>query len=458
MQRWSPLFAATAVVAIGAISWRYLVDDAFIVARYAANLVAGDGWAMNPGAPSDGITGPLWLLCVAAPYALGADPLDAQRLVGMLAAGLAVALVVRDQPGQQRGLTALLIALQGAIGIWAGAGLETGLTTLALALVARPALGAGSLGWASAGAALLPWLRPELIGAAAVLALGAEGKGRRVLLGALGAGVAGVVAFRLALFGQPLPLASAAKLGGLGDGLRYATSGVALVTGLGGVALVGAAARVGGAGRLVAGALLVHLLSVTIAGGDWMPAHRLFVPVLPLYAVAAARGFEAMGSRWRWPALAAATVLPAVLLVLQVRLAWEGGQTRVKRGPAVAELVRDRGPVALVDVGYVGWATGVEVIDLGGVTDPVIARAPGGHLAKRVPLGHLVERGPRAILLHSARRPEADAEGRLTALAGYPVEQRVAAFPWVRANFRVGAITRYGPGYWYVRLDRVAEE
>ena len=68
----------------------------------------------------------------------------------------------------------------------------------------------------------------------------------------------------------------------------------------------------------------------------------------------------------------------------------------------------------------------VEVVDLGGLTDPVIARAPGGHLDKRVPLGHLVAREPRTLLLHSARRPETDGEGRLVALAGYPVEQRVA--------------------------------
>jgi hypothetical protein len=95
-------------------------------------------------------------------------------------------------------------------------------------------------------------------------------------------------------------------------------------------------------------------------------------------------------------------------------------------------------------------------VDLGGITDAAIARAPGGHLGKRVPLGYLVERSPRTLLLHSATEPVVDDEGRLVALAGYPVEQELAALPWTRSRFRVGRVLRYRPGYWYVRLDRVS--
>ncbi len=444
------------MIGVGVLTWRYLVDDAFIVARYAGHLAGGEGWAMNPGVPSDGVTGPLWLLPVSAGSALGLNPLDVQRALGLACTALAVALAVRDQ--SERRPVLLLVVVQGTLGLWGGAGLETGLATLALTAVARPTWGAHAIGWVAAAAVAIPWLRPELVPVALVLAFGVGGRRRGVVLGSLAAGAVAVVAFRWALFGHPLPLASAAKLGGLADGFRYVAIGVVLLTGIGGAVLVGVAARAGQPGmRVLALALVVHGLTVALAGGDWMPAHRLFVPVLPLYAVAAARGFRALSSRWRWAAFAFALLVPAGLTVLEAQLAWEAGAQRVARAPAVADAVRGRGPVALVDVGYVGWATGVEVIDLGGITDPVVARAPGGHLDKRVPLGHLVAREPRTILLHSARRPQTDDEGRLTALAGYPVERRVARLGWVRAHFRVGAIVEYGPDYWYVRLDRVAE-
>ena len=57
---WS--LASAAVLGVGALAWPYTVDDAFIVARYAHNLAAGLGYAMNAHQPSDGVTGPLWLL------------------------------------------------------------------------------------------------------------------------------------------------------------------------------------------------------------------------------------------------------------------------------------------------------------------------------------------------------------------------------------------------------------
>ncbi len=439
--------AAAAVLAVGALTWHYLVDDAFIVSRYAANLASGRGWAMNAGTPSDGITAPLWLLPVALFESLGVDAPLVQRLLGLAATAAAAALAVHDRPAKR--LVALLVGVQGTLGLWGGAGLETGFATLALTLVARPAWGAPGWRLAALGALAIPWLRPELLPVAGVLAFG--GAHPRRVLAALVFGVVSIIAFRLVLFGHPMPLASAAKLGGLADGLRYVAIGLLFTTGLGGVALMGAAAR---EERLLVVALVIHGVSIVIAGGDWMPGHRLFAPVLPLYAVVIALGFGALTHPARWVALALALLAPLGTSALQTKLAWDAGAQRTARGPVVADAVEGRGPVALVDVGYIGWRTGVEVVDLGGITDSVIARAPGGHLDKHVPLGQLVAREPRALLLHSAARPEVDDDGQLLSLAGYPVEQRVAALPWVRAHFRVGAVIEYGPAYWYVRLDR----
>ena len=87
----------------------------------------------------------------------------------------------------------------------------------------------------------------------------------------------------------------------------------------------------------------------------------------------------------------------------------------------------------MVDVGYLAYQSGVEVIDLGGVTDPQIAQLPGGHLDKAIPVELLQGRDPQALLLHSAHRPR-HPEGRLRSLSGYPVERRVARLPWVREH------------------------
>ncbi|MEZ4340528.1 MAG: hypothetical protein R3B82_28235 [Sandaracinaceae bacterium] len=101
-----------------------------------------------------------------------------------------------------------------------------------------------------------------------------------------------------------------------------------------------------------------------------------------------------------------------------------------------------------------GFATGLDVVDLGGITDPTIARRPGGHVDKAIDPGVLLERDPDTIVLSSRLPPAVDDQGRLRRFAGHPVEARVAAMPWVRARMRVTRVQRYSSGLWYVVLSR----
>jgi hypothetical protein len=94
------------------------------------------------------------------------------------------------------------------------------------------------------------------------------------------------------------------------------------------------------------------------------------------------------------------------------------------------------------------------VIDLGGLTDEVIARSPGGHVDKRVDAAYLRARSPDAIVLHTARPARVSDAGELLSLDGYPVERRTAAMPFVRENFRVAGTIAYAPSYHYVVLAR----
>jgi len=461
--------AGLSVLVVGALSWPYTVDDAFIVARYAGHLVDGLGYGMNAHETSDGVTGPLWLLPQCLAIAVGLDPIAAAKALGLLAAAMAAALVARRLSARAQGkqiawIAAVTCALSPSLGTWGASGLETGAATLlvtlaALAATARPHVRPRAVG---ACVALLAWLRPELAFACAALLAVSWRRERRagsVALGLAFGGALAVIAFRLALFGHALPMSLAAKAGSLSDGAEYALRSVLLATSGVGAVLVMRGARVGRSDDRALGVVLAaHVLAVLLAGGDWMPGYRLLVPVLPLYAwllaigvVRARRGTR----RPAWLACAAfglALALPALDLGTRVPDLRAAGESQARSAALARWLQRNARSVALVDVGYLGWRSGLPVLDLGGLTDARIAGMPGGHLEKRIDPAYFAERAPDALVLHASRPPVVGEHGELIALEGYPVERWVAALPEVRARYRVVHRHEQAPGYHYVVL------
>src|SRR5262245_60574303 len=182
-QRAAVVVTIIAILAVGLCAWPYTVDDAFIVARYARRLALGQGYTFNPGPPTDGVTGPLWLLPGWLASLAGLDAVRAAKLAGLVCTALAGALLVQRLTRRRYGTryacaAALLLACQPTLGAWGVAGLETGAATLAvtiawLALSARPRVQRWTL---AAALAVLPWLRPELTLVAALLALAAGWK------------------------------------------------------------------------------------------------------------------------------------------------------------------------------------------------------------------------------------------------------------------------------------------
>ncbi|GAB5548653.1 MAG: hypothetical protein SangKO_084130 [Sandaracinaceae bacterium] len=529
---WAGL-AVAGTLGVGALAWPYTVDDAFVLARYAARLAAGAGWTMNDGPPTDGVTGPLGLVPGAFAAWLGADPVAAAKLVGLLAAALAAGLVAR-----RRGpVAAALLLASPLLAVWAIAGLETGLATLAATIAGLAARDAGrEPAWdaevdpaaqasteragetsgaeaaadsgaaaeaaaeAAAGAAetadgaavadaaadralpgprdfvpsraprraswrpaaalglsvaALAWLRPELAVFSCVLLLSLR-RHRLLAWGLAFSGAAGVVAFRLALFDHALPLAAAAKPADLVNGFGYLARALVVVFGLGGLLPLGLAARDDGAARPLVLALLGHAGAVALAGGDWMPGFRLFVPVIPLYAYLAAGPIARRLPSWRgWALLAGSALLPLASYLVVLPLARDAGQARETAGEGLATwLERHSRRVALVDVGFLAYRSGVEVVDLGGITDPAVAYLPGGHAAKELDVGWLAARDPDTIVLSSRAPPRVDEAGRLLAFAGHPVEHRVASTAWFRARYRVVRVVPYSSSTTYVVLAR----
>jgi hypothetical protein len=271
------------------------------------------------------------------------------------------------------------------------------------------------------------------------------------------AGLFSVLAFRFAMFGDALPLSARAKPADLAHGVRYAGTALVLMTSVVGVALAAWGARANRRfERWLAAAVLVHLCAVILAGGDWMPGSRLLVPVAPLYALLVARGFARLSlrhARWACAALAMTCSVPLLDLSSRIPELRDSGARRVTIGRELAGFLQAHASsVALLDAGYLGYESGIEVVDLGGLTDPVVADLRGGHIDKRIDETYLRQRAPDAIVLHSEQRPTVHADGRLLALFGYPVEMRVARMAWVTQRFRVAHVVHYAPRYWYVVL------
>jgi hypothetical protein len=470
-----PALAGLAVLAIALLSWPYAVDDAFVVARYAEHVASGVGWRMNAAdPPTDGVTGPLAIVPGLLAAMIGLDAALVGRVAGAACGALAAALACRAAARHALGgptalTTGVLASCNATVGIWSGAGLETGMATLAatvavLATIARPSPRGVTLGVAIAA---LAWLRPECAVLAAALLAACYLRDRRragIALALAIGGALGVVAFRLALFGAPLPLAWDAKPAEVGRGLEYAARGLFVTTGLGGVVLAWLGAMRSRSLRLVGVALALHVVAVVLAGGDWMPGFRLLAPIVPSFALIAGIGGARAIALARGPRRRVAIALvvfaigiPGLDALVQIPRAREAGETRERIGPPLArelaELAGD-GRVALVDVGYLPWRGGFDVVDLGGITDPTIGRLPGRHLDKEVEPALLAERGASVIVLRSFAPPRVGPSGDLEALAGEPVERRLAASAWVRESFRVLRVVPWSGSYHYVVLVR----
>jgi hypothetical protein len=109
----------------------WVCDDAFISYRYAANLVAGHGLVYNQGERVEGYSNFLWTMMLAGTTALGADPVRASQILGLLSqlALLLLALLYGRRLGGGLSwylpFTALALSANQDMAVWATSGLET---------------------------------------------------------------------------------------------------------------------------------------------------------------------------------------------------------------------------------------------------------------------------------------------------------------------------------------------
>lgn len=418
---WRTLWAAafsTLMAAIGvAAYWGFTVDDALITARVAHNIAEGHGYRFNPsGAVVDAVT-PLGWAFLLAPFA-GPGPFRAflaARWIGTFAwlasAGWLGASVAR------RGVSIwpfALLAVVSPLGLWASAGMETAVVVALVTLATAD----GVLGLCCVGLAAA-W-RPELIPFAFVLSVGrCQSLTRipRALALSVGPAVA-VAILRWACFGSPHPLAVVAKPSDFTHGFWYALEALlwsgpvwlwlspvgpwspagrgrrsddailqarhcpqSLVGHVGDV--VGRPALERREAALVA-AILVHFVAIALAGGDWMPAYRLAVPVMPAMLRVACHLAHNRGRLLGGIALIlalASSLRVSLKLVPSAR--WIVTQ-RTALIRSAAHALQGASVVAAPDVGWVGVAFPAEIVDLAGATDPSVAYLRGGHTSKQI--------------------------------------------------------------------------
>ncbi|MBI2892089.1 MAG: hypothetical protein HYY06_00955 [Deltaproteobacteria bacterium] len=454
-----PAIATAILASLAAYAWPFTIDDAYIPCRYAANLAAGRGLVWQPGdaEPAQGVTSIAWPLILALVRSVGVRDLPAAAKLLGLACGLAcvawiLARAARSVGGGRVAVLALAcLAPSLSAAAYSVAGLETSAFTLLVTLAACSAMRRPGMAGLIAGSSFA--VRPE--GAVVLIALAAVVPGRRRVrfLAAAVVPVAAALLVQWMAFGRLVPDTFHARAAPPGAGLAY-VAGALVPTGaafLWPLALVAAARR---SLRPMVAVVVALVAAVAWEGGDWMPGWRFLVPVWPLTSLLAAHGAMVGRVRLGRRRLAFAPLgllglgalvgcLSTLASLPDVRTA---GIERERGAPRLVAALRrlDARTVALVDVGYVGWS-GFETVDLGGLTDRRIARAPGVYLDKEVDEAYLLARRPDAIVLH-VEGPR----GR----GMFPVERRVASMPAVLRDYRLAVEVQRAPTYRYLVLRR----
>ncbi len=423
---------AAAAAALGvAIFWGFTVDDAWITARVAWRIASGLGYRFNSsGPPIDAVT-PLGWVYALVPFARQSPTgaLQFARYSGAITWILAAAWFgfsarsVGKNPYYAMGLLAAA-----PLGAWSSAGMETGL------VIALCTLGLGESLGACFAAAIAAALRPELIPFCSILALRWIDPKKKTLvenctplLLTLAFPVA-IATIRNFAFGRSLPLSALAKPSDVAHGLHY---------GLGAFLFLGPTWLWLGPGykalsrreRVIGLSVIVHLLTIVMVGGDWMPLWRLALPAVP-----AALWVSICLQTSRRPIInilgTSVAMLVAVYVGIQVGL--PGRHVSVARAALIDQarpLLYGSKRVAALDIGWLGAAYQGDIVDLAGITDPRVALLPGGHTSKRFQNSWFDSAEPDTLVLltapgESIRRPWVDT------VFARNVENRVKSLPY----------------------------
>jgi arabinofuranosyltransferase len=469
--------------------WPQINDDAFITFRYAKFLSLGRGPYFNVGEHVEGYTNTSMMLLMAGVDAVMGDTrlLAAAKVFG-IACGLATLLftallcrawlrkidaMARDASVLAWGAAAL-VASQSGFALNSTTGLETTLFSACIVgglWLAQDAEDRDR--WRGCGAlfGLAVLTRPEglpvFVAVWVARLWGGDRRDarfrRRLLLdAALVAGAAaGLLAFRwFAYDGELLPNTYYAKSGGMGGQISASTyllgfvrKHLAYVGWL--PALFVLTTRERALLRNTLPSLFVvgfGVVSIFLAGPDWMPGYRLLAPYLPAWAALSVLGVCVLVGE-RLPVRRTATAIAVCGALVGALYLWQSpartkyhDDCRVRaRGYAqghalLADWLRSRSKpgetVALMDIGIVGFrCIDLRILDVTGLTDRFIAKSPGGFLDKRFDPSYVFDRPPEFLVIALTGAVGRDIGDPGPLVAWSPVERRLAATPEFRALY-----------------------
>ena len=491
------LLSAVCLAALAHALWfNHTADDAYISFRYVDNWVRGDGLVFNPGERVMGYSNFLWVVLLY-PFALVGIPIPTTaRILGVLLAWGTLARIytyaARELGGRVPALCGVaVLAASGSFALWMLGGLESQLLGLLLTVGVIGALEVTNdtplnrFVWLGVVFGLASITHPEPIlyvgPTAAWLWLQRPDRDRLLhvaIFGAVAASFVGVFALSAWLYyGDPLPNTFYAKTQPISRallerGLRmtrklvvdYRWAPVTVVV-LWLLAVRGSLRARGWLPLALIATFVAFFLSV---GGDMLQYHRMWVPVLPLLSILFA---EAIARIDRLPL---GIALTAVIVGLTLPNSFQGRSIESLRkgdefldgahrvAARVAELPETTW-VAANNIGVLGFESRVRILDMMGLTDRHIARAPGkkvgipGHEAHDG--AYVLDRRPEIIITGMPRAVATPNPVWDTARAGYPSDVDLGRDPRFSEQYRLQYLELAG-GDWapvFVRNDIVLD-
>ena len=463
-----PLLAVAAALGFAAVFfrlWRFVIDDAFISLRYARNLSLGHGLVYNAGEHVMGFTSLPWTLWCALGALVHVDLVWWSRFTSLIAdlatlwlgwqllAGPSSA--PRPEPPVAQRAFAVFFAGWPMFAAAVATGLEVN-AFLALALLSSwlVARGSRAAGWVLGVFAVM---RPEGLAAALVIALAARWRARLEALAVIalcvvaltlyyGSAIPQSVVAKAMLYGTPGPWAGRhwwewllpfplGRFPVVSEGQHLLPLMAVFVAAV--VVGARALAREPRSGAtLAAGAGLVVWLGYATLG----VAYFWWYLVLPLgaFALLAAAGFAHVVRGRAIPIAATLTVLGTWSVAVPLYI----GRAQAEAGSFVppAELLAARGTpgesVLLEPIGWIGYRSGLRVLDESGLVSPDVARrrvqGPGWYadIVRRAHPDWLVVRAEvleTGEAFAGAGAPFRSAAERDAVLAGYTLERPAPA-------------------------------
>lgn len=408
------MFGLCCAAAFHALQFRHLPDDAYISFRYATNFADGAGLVFNPGEYVMGYSNFLWIMLLVTGEILGVSAPVLAPVLGVVLGWGILAIVyfhLRRTYGGILGATAgaALLVVNATFAFWLVGGLEGPLFGLLLLAGVVVALGIEDesalnqyliLGLLFGLAALT---RPEgvfyAVPVAGYLLLHKRDRERAKLVAAF----LGTTLLIFGLFtgwatlyyGDPMPNPFYAKFHPISAELLergYGISKLFLVAYLGvplvviGLWALATRLRLSSKGWLPLSILVAFVVFYVRVGGDLQVFYRMWFWVLPMLALLLGEAVAVFSVDRSRQVISAVVTLG--LLAASLQHSFRGNEKdRIARDEAfvrgaalIGETIGKANPgasIAANNVGALGYASRLHVLDMLGLTDRHIAKAPG---------------------------------------------------------------------------------